>query len=220
MGPNNQLMPFSMNKMEWQSMDGASRAEKINRLHLVAEGCHRISVQAALAAGLELIKAKEECPHGAWILWLKQNCRFHRKSADRYMAIANVVLRLAEHQEYLTGDTIPVDAIECAAEELDGKTISQLYKSMGVVKSTKDWGGSREGAGRKAKDFSDVVAAVTGDPSLAAVEVNKPVSDLIAFASTGAGFNVLDTLVLMRLGRELKQLASRIDEILAERGAK
>lgn len=216
---NNQLMPYSLSKMEWQSMDGASRAEKINRLHQVAEGCHKISVQAALAAGLELIKAKEECPHGTWLLWIKQNCRFHRKTADRYMAIANTVLRVTEHQEYIEADIIPAEAIECAADELDGKTISQLYKGMGLVKATKDWGGVRAGAGRKAKDFSDVVAAVTQDPNIAAIEVNKPISDLIAFASQGAGFNVLDTLVLMRLGRELKQLASRIDEILAERGA-
>ncbi len=216
----NQLMPYSFNRIEWQSMQGATRAEKINRLHQVAEGCHRVSVQAALAAGLELIKAKEECPHGTWLLWLKQNCRFKRQTADRYMAIANTVLRVTEHQEYLEGDVIPADVIEDAAGELDGKTISQLYKGMGLVKSTKDWGGSREGAGRKSKDFSDVVRAVTENPDIAAVEVNKSIGDLIAFASKGLGFSVLDSLVLMRLGRELKQLASRVDEILAERGAK
>jgi Protein of unknown function (DUF3102) len=65
-------------------------AELITQAHRAADGSAREAVQHAITAGRLLLDAKGRLPHGDFQPWLKQNCGFNERTAQRYMHVARV----------------------------------------------------------------------------------------------------------------------------------
>jgi hypothetical protein len=63
-------------------------AAKIKTLHSQVVDAGKGVVRKAIDAGLALIQAKAQVPHGSWLKWLKDNCSLSERTAEDYMAIA------------------------------------------------------------------------------------------------------------------------------------
>ena len=61
--------------------------EELNRLHAEIEGKMRSTVADAIRAGEILSQVKGRLPHGDFLPWVKVNCRFSDKTAEKYMAL-------------------------------------------------------------------------------------------------------------------------------------
>lgn len=96
------LGSVGLGEIEDQAEDRAEATDPLARLALEINQAHtdyeeagstalnagRSAVQSALIAGEKLCLAKEEVPHGEWLLWLERNCpKVSQRSAQRYMRI-------------------------------------------------------------------------------------------------------------------------------------
>lgn len=66
----------------------AKLASTINAEHEAAFGKAREALEHARRAGELLLEAKTHVKHGAWLPWLKANCRFSERTARGYMRLA------------------------------------------------------------------------------------------------------------------------------------
>ena len=66
----------------------ATLATDINEQHERAVMYVGQSFDAAVRAGLLLIDAKEQVPHGQWLKWLKANVKVGARQAANYMRVA------------------------------------------------------------------------------------------------------------------------------------
>ena len=64
------------------------RAGRITYYHTLSREAGRVSIMAAVAAGVELHRAKAEMPHGNFQLWIKRHCSFSDRTARNYMSLA------------------------------------------------------------------------------------------------------------------------------------
>jgi hypothetical protein len=62
-------------------------AEEINAEHRAFVGTFREAVQQGIRAGELLVQAKEQCPHGTWLLWLEENFEGSARTAQEYMRL-------------------------------------------------------------------------------------------------------------------------------------
>ena len=84
-----------------------------------AEACRdsaRRTVKQAATCGRALLAAKEQCEHGQWMHWLRQNFDYDTSTARRYMDVAKCasVHNLADHDS--VASVLRVLADERAAE--------------------------------------------------------------------------------------------------------
>ncbi len=70
-------------------------AESINTYHAAARK-HPEKLINALAAGTLLLKTKESCRHGEWLLWLEQHFDGSVRTAQHYMQIARRWQKIVE----------------------------------------------------------------------------------------------------------------------------
>lgn len=129
--------------------------EKANYLHGYFIEASKRANGAAIMAGWILSVARSTCAHGQWVQWLEQNVSFTRATASNYMNLYAQTLgaaRAAARRPIALEVEPTVAEIEAAAHDLDGKNMSQLYKSTRLIAASGDWGGKRENAGRKSKD--------------------------------------------------------------------
>ncbi len=63
-------------------------AVDINREHAEAVLAGRSFLEHAARAGELLLKAKADIGHGGWLPWVKKNCEFNARQAQRYMQVA------------------------------------------------------------------------------------------------------------------------------------
>lgn len=70
--------------------DLRSIADRINREHDACENAFGEAVAHAIEAGRLLVEAKGLVPHGGWLGWLKDNCRFSERTAQGYMRVAKL----------------------------------------------------------------------------------------------------------------------------------
>ena len=63
-------------------------AESINRNHSRSKDCTNRALDYAHEAGKGLLDAKEQVDHGAWEAWVKENCHFSLRTAQKYMRVA------------------------------------------------------------------------------------------------------------------------------------
>jgi hypothetical protein len=63
-------------------------ATQSNAEHAQAETTLRAGLEHARNAGRLLLPAKEQCQHGEWLPWLKDNVRFSERTARAYMTVA------------------------------------------------------------------------------------------------------------------------------------
>lgn len=172
--------------------------DKANFLHAYSIEASKRSTAAAILAGWVLSVARESCAHGMWYGWLEKNVNFSKRSADNYMALYAQTIgaaRAAARRPVPLSQEPTKAELEEAAHDVDGKSLSALYKSTRLMAASDNWGGCREGAGCKRKD-EDVAAELEAVAKLEAV---------IWAASKGA----LDSLVRLDADRDfLRRLST------------
>ena len=62
-------------------------ADKINEAHRRCEEAMTTGLQHALEVGQLLVKAKNQCEHGDWKPWVRENCKFSLRTAQAYMRV-------------------------------------------------------------------------------------------------------------------------------------
>ena len=188
--------------------------EKANFLHTYSIEASKRSIAAAILAGWCLSVARESCAHGMWHAWLEKNVTFSQQTATNYMTIfaQTVGKARANLRRPIPLSTPPTMAeLDVAAHDLDGTSLSALYRSTRLMAPNEGHGGAREGAGRKPKDVAAELKAVAEH-------------EAVLWASARGA---LDTLVqldgrdfLHRLSDEhLAQVATKLDK-LAQKAAK
>ena len=128
--------------------------EKANYLHECSVNLAKKSTGAAILAGWVLSVARSTCAHGQWLGWLENNVSFGRTTAQNYMSLYEQTLGAARAnaRRPIALNVEPTEEeLEEAAHDIDGKPLSALYKSTGLMATSGNWGGKREDAGRKAK---------------------------------------------------------------------
>ena len=129
--------------------------EKANFLHGYSVEASKRANGAAIMAGWVLSVARSTCAHGQWIAWLQQNVTFGRSTATNYMNLYAQTLGKAREnaRRPIALEVQPtVEELEAAAHDVDGSTLSALYKSTRIIATPEGWGGKRKGAGRKPDD--------------------------------------------------------------------
>ena len=206
--------------------EALDRAGRVNFFHRLSREAGVVSIRAALAAGLELLAAKEELS-GGFQKWVQTKCSFGVTTAYKYMATVQRSLPEAALPKLLAGsDADREAAIERTAAETDSRTLTELYDDLGIVRKThSNLGGARPGAGRKPRhalgneEIAAQAAALSADPKLAAKELEDLLAPLIAWANGRAGFGALPDRELASARANLSDLLGRADEALRERKA-
>jgi predicted DNA-binding protein (UPF0251 family) len=182
------------------------RAGRVAFYHGLACSAARVSVMAAIAAGVELIRAKAEAEHGMFQSWVEKNCEFGRSTAYKYMSLAEGVL----------GDRLPalveansrapaVALIEAHASDTEARSLTELYADMGIVRRTAGLGGRRPGAGRPraAENLTpdEIEARARADATQAANDVAN-LLELICRQEMWRGLARADARIFVKLVRD------------------
>ena len=129
-------------------------AARVSELDAMARRAASEAVRCALAAGAILLAVKGRLPHGAFLLWLSQNCgSVSERTAQKYMALAE---RTQAEAEALPADGDGPKAL------IGDRSLTDLYRDYGIVRreASASWGGAREGAGRPAANPDPAADAV------------------------------------------------------------
>lgn len=182
------------------------RVGRIAFYHGLATSAARVSVMAAIAAGVELHRAKAEAEHGMFLSWVSKNCEFAERTARNYMSLAEGVL----------GDRLPalveansrapaVALIEARASATEARTLTELYAEMGIVRKGAGLGGRRAGAGRpKARENltpDEIEARARQDATTAANDVAN-LLELICRQEMWRGLGRQDARIFCQLVRD------------------
>ena len=91
-------------------------AEMANEAAEACANSARRTVEQAATCGRALLAAKDQCEHGQWMHWLRQNFDYDTSTAQRYMQVAKAasVRNLADHDS--VASVLRVLADERAAE--------------------------------------------------------------------------------------------------------
>ncbi len=203
-------------------------AEKANWLHTCSIEFSKRSTAAAILAGWVLSVARSTCAHGQWYSWLEQNVSFARTTAANYMTLYAQTIgaaRAAARRPVALTVEPTMRELESAAHDVDGKSLSALYKSTRLIAINPEHGGRREGAGRKPKDADVAAEAAAEAASSAAVRAELSAEegrDLVAKLAGWAlgaddGFGTLPDGELARAVKTLKQVLERAEEIKSAR---
>lgn len=125
------------------------RAGRANFFHTLSREAGVVAIRAALAAGVELLQAKEELS-GGFQKWVESKCAFSVGTAYRYMRLVQASLPEAALPKLLAGSGAQREReIEEVASSTDSRTLTELYDDLGIVRKTpSNLGGARPGAGR------------------------------------------------------------------------
>lgn len=206
--------------------EALDRAGRANFFHKLSREAGVVSIRAALAAGVELLQAKEELS-GGFQKWVESKCSFSVKTAYNYINLVQRTLPEQALPGLLAGsDSEREAAVEAAAAGADSRTLTELYDDLGIVRKTpSNLGGARPGAGRKPKhpltdeEIAAQAAALQADPKLAAKELEDLMAPLVAWANGRAGFGALPDADLSRAAARLADLSRMASEALRERKA-
>lgn len=135
--------------------------------HQLSKNCAQYAVLYAARAGAELVRAKEACGHGQFEKWVNKNLpTIGARTARRYMALAEglqtrlkesnrtsvSVLNLLDLPDPRDLKAVEHSKVAQAVQKIsDGKTVTQLYLDLGIVKPRKSKGAEGEEKIRKAK---------------------------------------------------------------------
>lgn len=186
--------------------DALDRAGRVAFYHGLATSAARVSVMAAIAAGVELIRAKSEAEHGMFQSWVEKNCEFGRSTAYKYMSLAEGVLgdRLPTLVS-ASGRATAVALIEEHASDTEARSLTELYADMGIVRRTAGLGGRRPGAGRpRAAEHltpDEIEARARADATQAANDVAN-LLELICRQEMWRGLGRQDARIFCRLVRD------------------
>lgn len=199
--------------------DAGDHAAWANLYHKKAAGFAHDAVQAAINAGLELLRAKEKCGRGMFLDWVRKNCDFSQGTAHKYMALCQMAVDEAEMPKLIEEDAghVTVDEDPGMKSRLDGRGLSELYAAWGIVTRSSNLGGKREGAGRPKKGAEERVLGTDEDPDMQA-EIGKAlVGKLYNWAVTMDGIGKLKTDALAVVERDIAEIAKHTASILDAR---
>ena len=201
--------------------------EKANFLHSYSVEASKRSTGAAILAGWVLSVARSTCAYGQWNAWLEKNVSFGARTATNYLSLYAQTLgaQRAAMRRPIALDVQPTeDELEAAAHDVDGKSLSALYKSTRLIKASDNWGGAGRNQGRKPKDEAATVAAekAASEASIRAelsAEEGRDLVQKLAGWALGAddGFGALSDGELARVVKTLKQVLARAEEIQSAR---
>lgn len=206
------------------------RSGRINYFHSVAEEAGEISIKAALFAGLELMKAKQDIPHGGYEKWIDSNCSFGVSTAKNYVAVATEYLSKKFDIKHLisSSDAERQEAVEETSNDVGDASLRQLYIELGIVKKSKSkMGGDRTDIARRngkkvGRPTKEQLQArlQQQEEELGADSIQKRVADLFAAAVTGGGLGNCDDKDLESAVDILRQIVKIAEEILKSRKSK
>lgn len=193
------------------------RAKRANFFHRISREAGLSAIRAAIAAGLELIAAKNE-QAGGFQKWVEAKCDFGLRTAYNYIALAEKTLPESTLPQLLAlPEADRETAIEEAATSTDSRTLTDLYADLGIVKRTPSkMGGARPGAGRPKKSEQE-----TTDPDLPAqqslTEAGAALAELDRILGPGGGATLWKLSALRQLKKDLARLGERADALVASR---
>jgi hypothetical protein len=156
-------MSTTTQKLEVLIVQHEQRVQRIRTYH---DGCVRAFGQQmgfAFLAGLELNRVKDEIAHGQFMAWVEKHLpEIPHRTATRYMGFADAltpklatVANLDTARLQLTNGDLPTEAkaevLQAVHDVADGKTLTQLYRDLGVIRDKKD---PNEGEKEKPKNLS------------------------------------------------------------------
>ena len=167
-------------------------------------------------AGWRLACEKQGMGYGAWYEWCETNLGISHVTVDRYIKFYYSTVGEHLHAQgtaHRLVDELTDKMIEEATAGLESKTATGAMIELGIVKRPANWGGEREGAGRKAA----AAAAAAGDgldmgdsATLMWMEAMKPFeANRAAFHSAARDLN---PNVAARFLEELRMLERTLDE--------
>ena len=195
-------------------------AEKANWLHACSIELSKRSTAAAILAGWVLSVARSTCAHGQWLSWLEQNVTFARRTADNYMTLYAQTIgaaRAAARRPVALTVEPTMRELESAAHDVDGKSLSALYKSTRLIAVSDNWGGKREGAGNKKKDVAAELKAVTEHEAVIWSSAKGSLDTLVQLDAERDVFRRLTNDHLATVSGILADLAKKAEEILKQR---
>ncbi len=136
--------------------DLALRQHMANALafHQLSKNCAQYAVLYAARSGAELIQAKEACGHGQFMKWVNKHLpSIGHQCANRYMSLAEGLqakiktlpnyasvrnLNLLDLPDPRDLKSVEHSKVARAVQKIsDGKTVTQLYLDLGIVKPRK-----------------------------------------------------------------------------------
>lgn len=200
-----------------------SLGEKANFLHAYSVEAGKSSTEAAILAGWCLSVARESCAHGMWYSWLEKNVAFSRQTADNYMSLfaQTVGAARAALRRPVPLSVMPTkDELDAAAHDVDGKSLSALYKSTRLMAVNPDHGGRRENAGRHKKGDAEVAAslkAVTEHESVLWASAKGALDTLVQLDSKRGVFQRLSNDHLAQVSNILADLSTKAAKAIEQR---
>lgn len=202
--------------IETVSIGSRDAVECIKYWHGLVRYAGQVATMAAIMAGRELARKKEIMQHGAWGIFLT-TCGLTRVTAANYI---NLFTALAgdEAQTYIDQSKLFKRDITKLAREVDGRALTQLYQDYGIVKRRANWGGKREGAGRKEEqhDIQAEAAEIMQSPTLADGEADDLMQKLHQFDLRGA-FELIETDRLRTIRDGLYDVLEHVRAVIARR---
>lgn len=187
--------------------------EKANFLHAYSVESAKRSTGAAIMAGWILAVARSTCPHGTWYNWLEQNVNFSKQTASNYLSLYAQTLgaaRAAMRRPIALTVEPTIEELEEAAHDVNGKSLSALYKSTRLMATPNNWGGPDRGQGRKPKDAAEeesaALDAVVNSPALLIAAIREPL------ATVYRTWRERDVFARIELG-DLAQVAATLNEL-------
>lgn len=197
--------------------------EKANFLHSYSVEASKRSTGAAILAGWVLSVARSTCAYGQWNAWLEKNVSFGIRTAQNYLSLYAQTLgaQRAAMRRPIALDVQPTDdELEAAAHDVDGKSLSALYKSTRLIKASDNWGGKGRGQGRKAKGEAEVAAelkAVAENESVIWASAKGALDNLVQLDSARDMFHRLSGEHLATVSKLLADLSDKAAKALAQR---
>ena len=128
----------------------AHAAELANQAHSNCLRAAAESVVWAVVAGLHLAEVRKRLKHGEWLPWLKENWKANKRTAQRYVAVAEGVKSKFQRDWNLKpsslieskNDTVShlaslpqPELIEAIKGVTQGETLRELYVEFGIVRA-------------------------------------------------------------------------------------
>lgn len=127
-----------------------------------------LSLNYLARAGWRLASEKQGMAHGAWIPFCRNSVGINEDTANRYIDCyqKTVGQYRIDHGQSAMVTELTDKMISVATVGLEYKTATQAMMDLGIIKRPKNWGGEREGAGRKPKDAETEAAELAAIPQL------------------------------------------------------
>lgn len=208
-------------------IQGKTPGERINFLHKLSVESGKASIAAGILAGWELSKVRQACDHGSWLTWLQKNTEISVQTARNYMTVYAKTLGAsrAALPQPVPMETPPTPKeIKAASANAEANSITALYAQLHLIKRNPKHGGSREGAGRKAKaEGEEAVAAeleaVGQTPALLWASARGALDTLVKLDHDRDFLSRLTNEQLAAFSETLSPLLEKAASILADRAA-